>query len=367
MRILLLTAHTGGGHNSAAQAVQQELENQGVTCELCDSISFVAEWLSDTFDVGHSYLYRYLPRLFGVGYRFEERHPPRFLYNLMSFGAKKLAALVNEKQYDAIISSHIFGNMIVTEARKRYDLTIPHYLITTDYTCYPGTDMVDVKRYFISAEALRSAYEEVGIAPERIVVSGIPIRSSFLARYNKDEVRSSLGLPAHGRIVLMFSGSIGCGHLDRVAPSLEEKLPDDAHLVIVCGHNKTAYELLIARCGKKTTVVGFTDRIAEYMAAADLCVTKPGGLSTTELLAIQLPMVLVLSVPGVESRNMEYFEEQQIAVGTRNWEEAIDQTVCLLQSPAQLQAMRERMTQITYPGGAKIVVQTVLADLNSVE
>ena len=367
MRILLLTANTGGGHNSAAKAVQDELERQGLACEKFDTISFVAEWLSDTFDAGHSYLYRYLPRLFGVGYRFEERHPPRFLYNLMSLGAKKVAALLKEKQYDAVISSHIFGSMMVTEARKRYSIDIPHYLITTDYAYYPGTDMVDVCRYFVATDAVIDAYTEAGIDLERIVVSGIPIRSSFLASLNKSDARRELGLPECGRVVLMFSGSIGCGHLDRVAPTLEEKLPEDAHLVIVCGHNKSAYEQLRTRCGSKTTVVGFTERIADYMAAADLCVTKPGGLSTTELMVMQLPMVLVLTVPGVESRNMALFESQQIAVGTRNWEDAIEQTVSLLQAPAELDAMRERLCQLTYPGGAKMIVQTVMEDLQSIE
>lgn len=365
MRILLLSANTGGGHNSAAAAVKTQFEQQGVICEIQDALSFVSDIHSDIISTGHSYIYRHFPQLFGIGYRFEERHPPRFLYEQMAMGAKRFAAYLTDHSFDAIVSTHIFGSMLVTEVHKRYGMDIPHYVVITDYTVYPGSDMVDVKRFFIAADDLIPAYRNAGISANRLTVSGIPIRHTFDATLDKSAMRRQLHLPLMGRIVLLFSGSVGCGRLQRVAPDLERSLPSDTHLVIICGHNKRLYEQLQDRCGPRTVVVGYTNRIAEYMAAADLCITKPGGLSITEMLVMRLPMILMLSVPGCESRNMDFFRSHQIAIATDDWEQAIAEVGRLLRQPDELKKMKLRMQEIGYPGGAEVIVHTVLDDVDT--
>lgn len=367
MRILLLSCNTGGGHNSAAAAISASFAERGIECDLRDALLFVSKMHSYLIGNGHSFVYRHLPRMFGIGYHFEEKHPPKFLYNQLALGAKKFAAFLKENHYDAIVCTHIFGNMLVTEARKKCGVTLPHYAVITDYTVYPGTDMVDTHRFFIAAEQLRTAHLKAGISNERIVASGIPIHSDFLNTHDKEQVRQDLGLPISGKMVLLFSGSIGCGKLNRVAPELEQHLPEDTSLVIICGNNSHLYKQLRERCSTKTTVVGYTTRVAEYLAAADLCVTKPGGLSTTEMLATGLPMVLMLSVPGCETRNLEFFESLGVAVGTEDWKEAIRLTADLIRDDARLAEMRARMLAAGYPGGAKVVVETVLADLANAE
>ena len=367
MRILLLSANTGGGHNAAALAIRKQFERQGVSCEIRDAVTFVSGLHSDIVSAGHTCLYRHFPKLFGIGYHFEERHPPRFLYRQMALGAKRFAAFLKQSSFDAIVSTHLFGSMLTTEARKKYHVSLPHYVVLTDYTRYPGVEMVDVDRYFIGSQALAPLYTEVGIDAERLMASGIPLRSSFLKNYDKTETRRLLNLPQEKRIVLLFSGSIGCGRLHRVAPEMEKALPPDAHLVIICGHNKRTYEQLLDRCGSQTTVVGYTDRVAEYLASADLCITKPGGLSITEMLVMQLPMVLMLTVPGCESRNMAFFEEQKIAISCDNWNDAIDHTAQLLRDPDTLANMKQRMRDTIYPGGATAIVQTVMDDFSKRE
>ncbi len=363
MRILLLSCNTGGGHNSAAVAIRRHCEMRGIECDTRDALLFVSKPHSDVISNGHVYIYRHFPRLFGIGYRFEEKHPPRFLYDQMALGAKKFAAFLKDNPYDAIVCTHLFGNMLVTEARKKYGVTLAHYAVVTDYTMYPGANMVDAHRYFIAAERVRSVYEQAGIASDRLVVSGIPVSPGFLSAMDKKTARRHLGLPEEGKMVLLFSGSIGCGKLQRKAPELEKQLPDSTHLVIICGNNKRVFKQLQKSCGPHTTVVGFTDRVAEYMAAADLCVTKPGGLSTTEMLAVGLPMVLMLSVPGCETHNMKHFEDLGVAIGTDNWDEAIRMAAQLIRDDKRLSEMRERLQNSGYPGGAKVVVDTVLADL----
>lgn len=363
MRILLLSCNTGGGHNSAAEAIRAHFVERGIECDMRDALLFVSKAHTEILSRGHFLMYRHFPKLFGIGYRFEEKHPPRFLYNQMALGAKKFTAFLKENAYDAIVCTHIFGNMLVTEARHKYGVTTPHYVMTTDYAMHPGTDMVDAARFFVAAEPVRSALIEAGIPADRVITSGIPVSPNFLQTEDKLEVRRRLGLPEEGKMVLLFSGSIGCGKLNRIAPELVRRLPADCTLAVLCGHNKHMYNLLQEHANPRLAVVGYTTRVAEYMAAADLCITKPGGLSTTEMLAIGLPMVLMLSVPGCETRNLHFFKNLGAAVGTDDWNEAIQLTVDLVHDDEQLAQMRARLLAAGYPGGAKVIADVVLADI----
>lgn len=363
MRILVLSCSTGGGHNSAADAICAHLTERGIECDVRDALLFVSKAHAGAFSYGHSLMYRYFPRLFGVGYYFEENHQPRFLYKQMALGVKRFCAFVKKNAYDAVICTHIFGNMLVTEARRKFGITIPHYVVTTDYTVHPGTDMVDAERYFIAAEQLRPLLSLVGISDERIVASGIPVAPAFLKPDDKRSARLHFGLPEEGKLVLLFSGSIGCGKLHSMATELERQLPDDCTLVVLCGHNKGMYTRLRRRCGSRTVVVGYTKEVAEYMAAADLCIAKPGGLSTTEMWSMALPMILLLTVPGCETRNLKFLSDLGIAEGTDDWREAVRITLDLIGDDDRLAQMREHLRNTPYPGGACVIADEVLADI----
>lgn len=367
MRVLLLSCNTGGGHNSAAGAIRCELESKNIDCVVQDALYFVSKSFSDIISNGHTYVYRYLPRLFGAAYRFEERHKPRFIFEQIAFGAKKFASYLEESHFDVIVSCHIFGSMLVTAARQRYGVSLPHYAVMTDYALCPGIDMVDAHRVFIPAEELRSEYISAGIAEDRIVVSGIPVHNSFFSSIDPQEARRRLRLPLEDRTVLLFSGSIGCGKLHHIAPMLEQVLPENTTLVIICGHNKRLIKKLKQACGSHTRVIGYTTRVVEYMAASDICITKPGGLSTTELLVSRLPMVLMLSVPGCETHNLNHFVSLGVAVGATKWEDAIEHTVTLIKDEERLLEMRKALSKLRYPGGARVIVETITKDISTTE
>ena len=112
MRVLILSANTGGGHNSVASALSEYFEKVGVTAETADTLKFISEKASDFISWGHSYVYRKLPRLFGLGYRFEERHSPRFIYEQCAKGADALASYLEENKYDAIVCVQLVAEYI---------------------------------------------------------------------------------------------------------------------------------------------------------------------------------------------------------------------------------------------------------------
>ena len=200
------------------------------------------------------------------------------------------------------------------------------------------------------------------IFEERLMASGIPIRSQFLTPPDRSESRRQLHLPEQGLVVLLFSGSIGCGRFTQVVPALEQQLPEDASLVVVCGENKRLANRLRKRCGDRCRIIGFTKRMADYMAASDVCISKPGGLSTTEMLTMGLPMVLMHSVPGCETHNLNFFTDARGAVGTDQWSEAIRLCAQLVRQPDKLAEMRQNLLAMGYPGGADVIARTVIED-----
>lgn len=320
MRVLILSANTGAGHNSTAGAIAEALEKRGAEYEIADALAFISEKVSDFISKGHSYVYRKLPRLFGLGYRFEERHSVRFIYEQCAKGAPALQKKL-EEGYDALLCVHVFAGMMVTELRRRGVSLPPTAFLATDYTCSPGVGQLEMDRFYIPHPALTGEFIRNGVPRGRISSTGIPVRSAFFEAPEREEARQLLGLREDARMVLLSCGSMGCGHMEKGALALVEALPSDAFLAVICGSNKKTYEALLPYASERLLVIGFTDRMPLYLSAADLYITKPGGLSTSEAIALRRPMVFIDAVPGCETRNFDFLTRSGVAIGTKNWKQ----------------------------------------------
>ncbi|MEE1160471.1 MAG: hypothetical protein U0K70_00245, partial [Acutalibacteraceae bacterium] len=101
MRLLILSCNTGEGHNSAARAIKGYLETKNIPCEIRDALAFWSPEKSKIISKGHVFIYRKMPKLFGVSYRFEENHPPKegdesFIYELVIKGCDSLEEYLSE-------------------------------------------------------------------------------------------------------------------------------------------------------------------------------------------------------------------------------------------------------------------------------
>ena len=345
MQVLILSANTGGGHNSTARALSECFETMGVSVETADALKFISDKASDFIQWGHSYVYRKLPRLFGLGYRFEEKHSPHFIYEQCAKGTDALQQHLESVGYDAVICVHVFAGMMMTELRKRYGAVVPTFFLATDYTCSPGVSELDADGFFIPHRMLLSEFVRNGIAANKLFVTGIPVRRAFCESEDRASMRRALKLPEQGPVVLLSCGSMGCGNLEQTAILLSESLPKGAVLVAICGNNDKAYAELIANPRDNLRVVGYTEHMSFYMSSADLYVTKPGGLTTTEAIVKRLPMVLFDAVPGLETRNYDFLISSGVAVGAKNKRRLVLTTLSALKDTdacaARIKAMED--------------------------
>lgn len=368
MRILILSCNTGQGHNSAAKAIKEYFENNSCQCEIKDALAFWSEQNSRLICKGHIFVYRNMPRLFGVGYGIEERRSATreensILYELAIKGCGGLLKYINSNTFDAVICTHIFSAMMMTELKKKGESVLPAYFVATDYTCYPGVSENMLNGYFIPHSALCEEFVQNGIEQKYLIPSGIPISSAFYTKLPRDEARQKLKLPKEKRIVLLMCGSMGCGPIREMYEVLSGLMTDNCHLVIICGNNRKLYNSLASERKSNVTVVGYTTRVPLYMDAADLLLTKPGGLSTTEAAVKGLPMFFIDAVPGCETKNLNFFTALGFA-HTENSIEALAATVCYyLHTPQRLDAMSALLRENFTGCAAKKIYEHILKEV----
>ena len=311
---MILSCNTGGGHNACAGAIQQAFTEQGHCCHIADSLHFVSDKLSRFMSWGHTTMYRHIPGLFRVGYGFAEKHPAMLqddtaVYKLLTGGTEQLYSYIRQGQYDAVICTHVFSGLLLAQTVKEHPLSLHTAFIGTDYTCSPGTASSGLDRYFIPAPSLAEEFIAQGVPEEKLIPSGIPVRREFYEQRDKAQAKQKMGIdPTHTHL-LMMCGSMGCGPMERLTKLLGKGLQRDMELTIVCGTNQKLRSELTEGFGKYPNIHirGFVTDIACLMDSADLYLTKPGGLSTTEAAAKNLPMVLINAVAGCEAYNLHYF------------------------------------------------------------
>lgn len=324
MNILILSCNTGQGHNSAAGAIKESLERRGDSCELVNALQFLSQTADDIICDGHVFLYRRFPKLFGIGYRFEEKHSPKFICNQLRRGTEKFGKFFAQKNYDAIICTHIFGAILVNEFKKKTGAKILTSFVSTDYTVYPGVVEADADVYFIAHPLLCEEYVAQGIARDKLFASGIPVSAQFFKKNSKSDIRQALGLDKYKKIILISGGSMGAGPLAKLSLMLSQRF-SDILIVVACGTNKSLLEKITGADMPNILAIPYTKKMSEYMDAADIYLTKAGGLSTTEAIMKQVPLIYVSAVPGCETRNIEFMTKHSYAMATYSLEETVEQ------------------------------------------
>lgn len=360
MRVLILTCSTGGGHNSCAAAIGEVFEKYGHYCETKDSLSFVSGGFANFMSKGHSLLYRRFPFLFKAGYGFAEEHSAVMekgsaAYKLLTKGAERLCDFIAEGGFDTVLCVHVFSGMILNEALlNRPELKIKTAFIATDYTCSPGVAIFDYDRVFIPDNSLKDEFINNDVPAEKLVPSGIPVRKKFCRISSRTEAKLAFGISPEHKHLLIMCGSMGCGPLGKIMECLSKKLPKDIEITAVCGNNKKLRKKLYDKYknNKNIHILGYVEDIPLLMESADLYLTKPGGLSTTEAAVKALPMVLINAVGGCEEHNMEYF----LSIGgasTANTPEALTKKcLMLLRSERKLGKMSDSLKKCRKPSAA---------------
>ena len=353
MNVLILSCNTGGGHNSCAKAIETELSARGHACASDDALRFVSRGASRFVSNWHVRFYRYFPKLYDRGYQYAASHPSSFdetsaASRILRRGCKRLRKTIAAGGYDAVICVHLFPALMLTMIQKQAPLPVKTLFLATDYTASPSCDRMDLDWCVIPDASLTEQFLRAGVRRESIVPCGIPVRAALYPCMDKAEAKRRVGIdPAH-RHLLIMTGSMGCGPMEAVAESLANLLPSSYDVTVACSSN----EALLRRMTRKFAgqpnihIRGYIDDISVMMDSADLFLTKPGGISTTEAMVKGLPMVLINVVGGCETPNLRFFVSRGGAATADSPEAVAELCRALLFDDARRLAMHDALVRM---------------------
>ncbi len=318
MDALILSCGTGGGHNSAGEAIEQALSARGHRVTKLNPYLLKSEKTAEMVNNAYIRLVQKMPGAFGAVYRLGNAYRKLPIsspvYELNKLMAPLLEQNLTENRFDCIVTTHLFPAEILTKLKRKGKVIPPAYFIATDYTCIPFTEETDCDYYIIPAGELIDEFAARGIAREKIVPLGIPVKRQFYQTADNTELRKRLGLPLEKVCILIAGGSIGAGRIGQILPLLLEHYGDSVQLVVVCGNNRELYQTLSQTFGNKCEVLEFTTQMADYMRACDIFLSKPGGLSSTEAAVVGTALVHITPIPGCENRNMDFFVQNGMSL-----------------------------------------------------
>jgi len=266
---------------------------------------------------------------------------------LTSFRMKRL---IRRYRPVAVVCTQAAPATAVAAEKRRGHLPVPLVCVVTDFGVHQYWIHPEVDLYLVAHEDVKQEMVRRGIEEDRIRVTGIPIDPKFGETMDQLEARRRLRLNPSRQTILLMGGSQGLGSLDELAESLKT-LPMDVQIIAIAGRNRSLYRKLVdVGAGESDFhVFGYVKDLAPVMSAADILITKPGGLTCSEALARQLPLVLTNPIPGQEERNVRFLTTHQAARIVRSQEDLLHTVSDLLRHPKKLTAMRQRAKLISKP------------------
>ncbi len=359
-RLLVISLSAGAGHVRAAEAIKKTADQKypGATVEHIDMMDYVTAPMKRAIVDSYELMIKNVPELWGFLYKKSNTENVRARFGRLTKTLRRLNASAFYKFIEAFAPDHIIathalpGDMITNDRKKNMPGVS---LVVTDYDLHYFWIVPNVRTYFVATDKMRWKLLHHGVEAERVVISGIPIDPAFYEKpLNTDQKKPSV------TAVLLLSGGQGLTHIDRLLETMFQSKKPLAIAAIAGKNNRLEHRLrAITPPGHiDLKVVGWTDRIHEYMQRADLIITKPGGITTTECIALGKPIIAIDPIPGQEEHNVQYILDHGHGVAPRS---ALDLLYYLETAKWQT---RSRAAAPSEKTAAEIILRTVISRIS---
>lgn len=364
-RVLILTASYGSGHNEAARCLAAGFERAGAAVTVVDHFrELVHPRFERVTRAFYYFLLHHAPSVwaaaYGLGDRLSIESP--LVFGATRVGTRGLARLLARVQPDAVVSVHATPAAAMSALTAAGGRWPPHTTVVTDFVAHTQWMAPHVDRYCVAADEVQRAFVARGVPRDRVLVTGVPVREEFERRVDPVAARRHLGLAPDLPVVLAMAGSHGSlGRLRDVTRALLA-YPRPLQGLVVAGRDETlAADLRRLAAGTRVRVLGYVRDVRLLMGAADLLVTKAGGMTLAEAMAAELPCVLYGSLPGHERRNERFAVRAGLALvagGPRELGVALERA---LEEPRLLDKLRDAAAAVRRPDAVPRIVDATLA------
>jgi len=315
MKILFIYASAGAGHYKAAEALYRAAQKEnGHDAILVDALDFTSPAFKKIYVWTYYILISKFPWAWGFFFWLTDIfwiqpfvRGARRAYN--GLNARRLRRYLMEQRFDYIISTHFLPTEVAGALKKSGKISSKLVTVITDFDVHHIWLAKSTDVYAVASEWTVEKLKKLGVAPKRIAVTGIPTDEKFGAFVDIRTLKKKLELYENTFTVLIATGSFGIGPIEAILGELTE-----FQVIVVCGHNAALFQKLSAKKYRLAKILGLVDNMHELMAVSDAMVTKPGGLSISEALVSQLPMIFFNAIPGQETGNVRVLKDHGIGI-----------------------------------------------------
>lgn len=371
-RILILSASAGAGHVRAAQALEQAFRTSDNIADVrhADSLLYTSIPFRNVYSKGYIEMANTSPAILGLLYDYADvpwKDEQRRL-TIDRLNALALIRLINKYKPDMVVCTHFLPAEIISYliCQKRIDTKLA--VVVTDMDIHAMWLCHHYSNYYVALDETRAHMQSLGFAGDRIVASGIPVDPVFQERKDKTAMRIKYGLDPSQHTIYMSSGGFGVGRAEEMLAELS-KVKHPVQVLAMCGKNRDMYQRvaslrydLPADTNLSIVPVGFTTDVDEYMAASDMVLGKPGGLTTSEALCRGLVFVVVNPIPGQEERNSDHLLEKGAAIRCNNLPTLAYKVDSLLDCKERFLEMKNNVMELARPHAATNIANALLAE-----
>ena len=370
-KILILYAAYGGGHFSAAKSIKKYLDdNYEIETKICDCIEYVNKILNRVTTGAYKEMAKKTPNLWGKVYSNSQKgilgHVSSRTNKMMAI---KLKNLIKDENPDLVISTHPFSSQMVSYLRKKGKVSCKLVTILTDFAPHEqwliGHEYTE--GFFVANESMKEYLYNYGIDNDKIHVTGIPLSERFFENFDRENVFNEFNLDSSKPVILFFGGGefgLGKDRTLQVLDAFIHTLPT-YQIIAISGKNPKMYKgfrdlVNESHSEDRVKVLDYTNKVPELMSISTLVVTKPGGLTTSESLASELPIFVINPIPGQEEENAEFLESHDVAVWLRKNDDPSKVIQDLFNTPNKLENMKHSAKLLAKKSSTKDICEIIM-------
>ncbi len=348
-KVLILSATFGDGHKQVAKAISEAVNHYASDFEpiTIDAMLWLHPYLYPVSNYFYKKVIKMFPNIYGYLYQKTKIRSPFSdkLEVLFSSGMYTMLDIIKRANAKVIVSTYPFAASMISKLKENGLIDIPTVTIITDYTNHSSWIHPFTDQYIVGSEKVKTSLIAAGVERDKINCTGIPIMQKFTHTQPREQLALKYRLNPNQFTILVMGG--GDGFIGKGIDTFKafEKLEVSIQLIIVCGRNKKLQKLLseeLCNSKHKLLILGYCENVNELMAISDLLISKPGGVTITEAMAMELPLLIYKPLPGQEEENADYLMNLGLAMLCEGENDVIEKIQQTMNNSLQLALIKHR-------------------------
>ncbi len=353
-----MTCSHGSGHRMIANTLKEKYEELGCEVLVFDIFNEYSRLMNVMME--KLYLLSYKPvidKIYGYLYHSTDKEDGDSLDRFYALFKDIVVNIITGFNPDLIVNT--YNHRSVPLFKNTYYPDIPLISVITEYTL-PSFWVHDSNdKFYVACDTTKERLENHGISPEKIAVTGIPVRENFERKLDKAELYEKYGLDPNKKTLVIFAGTYGVlKQLERICQGVDQF--EGLQTIVVCGLNHKLYKKLTKRDYKNIIIERYINNIEEIYELGDFMVTKPGGTVLSEIVKTKMPVILYDPVPGQELENAMIFSKLKAGIIAKNVNEVLDSINYFLCIPESTELIRKNLEKLDYGNSTELIVRDSL-------